>query len=245
MSWIAETAAALTRIYVLFVELDYVRASDLRMAPHSAQELDVDRCRHLGLSEAAIVFLKQIPWAAAGSGDLIKNSEMIDFSEAYSLAAAQRPTITGNSVLVEHGARTRLDPSMLSLTFCGDQGHALVVDTVRGSIRKWDGTGDVMASQEYPARSFLDDIYASYLSLAEIPYELEILQPTIDPVYSVPAADGSPRWVVNTKYVLVKAAATEHGWPHNFSKADFKRKAARYLYVMEGDDDDHGSLDEQ
>lgn len=121
-----EIAASLTRIYRLFVDIGYLSEADLKLAPHGPEELRADLCRQVGMNATAIAFLEKIPWASAGSGDLIPNSEMIDFSEPHCLRAARNPHAPG------HESRKGLDGRFLSLTFCGEKGHALVVDTVRG-----------------------------------------------------------------------------------------------------------------
>ncbi|EXJ96007.1 hypothetical protein A1O1_01133 [Capronia coronata CBS 617.96] len=239
MSSTDEIVESLTRIYQLFIEIDYISESVLKVAPHGPEELDTDLCRQLGMADSAIFFLESIPWASAGCGDLIKDSEMIDFSEPHCLMAARDPMAARN---IHHQglaagnqtSREGLDGAMLSLTFCGQTGHALVVDTVRGTIRKWDGSDRLLDAEERDASAVLDEIYHGYLSLAEIPYELDILQPTQHLVYGI--LDEPAEYVTDTRYVLVKSAAMDHGWPDSFSKEDFKRTAARWLQIMGGND---------
>ena len=125
-----------------------------------------------------------------------------------------------------------------------------------GTIRIWDGTGDVLAVEEENACAVLDAMYHRYYNLEEIPFELCILAPIDDTADSArerrvcvfcgddlpPRSHVDERRVCalcgrdlpstsnaveeNNKYETVKSLAQQCGWPESFDVEAFKAAAS-------------------
>lgn len=111
---------------------------------------------------------------------------------------------------------------------------------VSGTIRIWDGVGDLLAMEERNACAVLDEIYHRYFHLEEIPFEFSILAPTAELMGGVAGASVgfscSPRVIClsdvekaidnNNRYGTVKLLAQQCGWPEYFSVEAFKAAAS-------------------
>ncbi|KAK4942204.1 hypothetical protein LTR10_017961 [Elasticomyces elasticus] len=250
-----DIAASLHRIYTIFQAIGYISPEDIVLPPHDETAIDFELCRSVGMSDATVEFLSMIPWAIAGSGDLIKDSEIIDFSNEYCVRHSRHfcdASKSGSAV----GAPREVDGSLVSLTMRGQHGRSLVVDTSRGTIRIWDGKGDVLAIEEQNACAVLNAMYNRYYDLEEIPFELCILAPIPDASHDVAEPrvcvfcgdELSPRpqnvaerrvcalcgrdlpgsKVVenNHRYETIKALAQRCGWPDDFDVEAFKAGAS-------------------
>ena len=131
MSATQDIAASLLRIYTLFQAIGYISPDDIILPPHDETNIDVALCRSVGMDHATIEFLMVIPWATAGSGDFIKDSEIIGFSNEYCIRQSRHfcdSSISGDAA----GTPKEVDGSLVSLTMRGQQGRSLVVGTSRG-----------------------------------------------------------------------------------------------------------------
>ncbi|KAG9768846.1 hypothetical protein KCU88_g7055, partial [Aureobasidium melanogenum] len=118
-------ARSLRAIYRLFVKIGYIEHRDIKYPPH---DLDGHKCLRMGMSLAAVQFLEALPWAIAGSGDMIPNSPIVDFGSTTSLLAAERiHNATG-----QHPADRK--NGFIALTNFGEngRGYALVLDVAKG-----------------------------------------------------------------------------------------------------------------
>ncbi|KAI1614462.1 hypothetical protein EDD36DRAFT_474357 [Exophiala viscosa] len=272
-----DIAASLLRIYKIFQAIGYISPEDIKLPPHDEGAIDIALCESVGMDDATIYFLKRIPWATAGAGDLIKNSEIIDFSNEYCVRQSRHfcdSSVSGSTV---DGPR-EVDGSLISLTMSGQHGRSLVVDISRGrsspfpysrpyaldryvdiiagTIRIWDGKGDVLAVEEQNACAVLDAMYNRYYNLEEIPFELCILAPITDqddvaerrvcvfcgdelPPRSHSVAEARVCALCgrdlpttanavenNNRYEMVKWLAQQCGWPEHFDVEAFKAAAS-------------------
>ncbi|KAL2427129.1 hypothetical protein ABEF95_008995 [Exophiala dermatitidis] len=224
-------ARSLKAIYRLFVKIGYIEHRDIKYPPHDLDVLDGNQCLRMGMSLAAVEFLEALPWAIAGSGDMIPNSQIVDFGSTTSLLAVEHV----HNATGQHPADRK--NGFIALTNFGEngRGYALVLDVAKGTIRQWDGTGDVQAVAARNAVTVLREIQQRYHKLEEVPYGLEIVQPTM---HLRTNPDGSQYYQKDTKYVLVAGAAEECGWPSPFRLRKFQIMARVWLQAFGLEDDD-------
>ncbi|KAJ4518287.1 hypothetical protein HRR83_003260 [Exophiala dermatitidis] len=103
-----------------------------------------------------------------------------------------------------------------------------------GTIRQWDGTGDVKSVPARNAVTVLREIQQRYHKLDEVPYGLEIVQPTM---HLRTNPDGSQCYERDRTYVLVAGAAEECGWPSPFNLRKFQFLARRWLVTVDSEED--------
>ncbi|EHY52175.1 hypothetical protein ABEF92_002764 [Exophiala dermatitidis] len=221
-------ARSLRAIYRLFVKIGYIEHRDIKYPPH---DLDGNKCLRMGMSLAAVQFLEALPWAIAGSGDMIPNSPIVDFGSTTSLLAAEHiHNATG-----QHPADRK--NCFIALTNFGEngRGYALVLDVAKGTIRQWDGTGDFKSVPARNAVTVLREIQQRCHKLDEVPYGLEIVQPTM---HLRTNPDGSQCYERDRTYVLVAGAAEECGWPSPFNLRKFQFLARRWLVTVGSEEDD-------
>ncbi|KAJ4614856.1 hypothetical protein HRR86_002859 [Exophiala dermatitidis] len=140
----------------------------------------------------------------------------VQFLEALPWAIAGRGDMVPNSPIVDFG------------------GYALVLDVAKGTIRQWDGTGDVKSVPARNAVTVLREIQQRYHKLDEVPYGLEIVQPTM---HLRTNPDGSQCYERDRTYVLVAGAAEECGWPSPFNLRKFQFLARRWLVTVDSEED--------
>lgn len=255
MSSTDDIAASLLRIYDVFRDIGYISLEDIVPAPHDEGAINIELWRSIGMNDTAIDFLRKIPWARAGCGDFIKDSEIIDFSNEYSIRQSRNLSSVPATVA---GIPSEVDGSLISLTIRGQRGRAFVVDASRGkvpalslsdkftdrgsgTIRIWDGVGDLRAVEERNARAVLDEIYHRYFHLEVIPFEFSILVPVTEPMGGIAGSSvgfpssspvtcssnvGKAADNNNNRYETVKDLAQLCGWPDDFSLEAFKAAAS-------------------
>ncbi|KAJ9604995.1 hypothetical protein H2200_010384 [Cladophialophora chaetospira] len=85
MSTTEEIVRALQNIFDTFVRIGYISEDAVHKAPNGHDQLDIHLCTELGMNNAAIDFVRKIPWVDA-SVDFIPDSQLINFTRKSTIS---------------------------------------------------------------------------------------------------------------------------------------------------------------
>ena len=131
-----EIAAVLLKIYTLFVSIGYVKETDMRWAPHSEADLNVDLCRATGLTDKAISLLQKIPWTV-GRQRFTPEAPIVEWSYDWSIEVCRMPICAEVYDNLDEGEMEewggKLEGHFIPLSFGEpNRGSCLVIDTEQG-----------------------------------------------------------------------------------------------------------------
>jgi len=125
-----EIAAALTKLYKLFIKMGYLTDADISWPPHTQHPLDISRLQELQFDQSAIDLLQKIPWALTGSNLDTGFSLIVNYSDSEDLDSTRDPT---NYMVDDPEEPQHLDGFVFPLNFINPRsGTCLLVDVRDG-----------------------------------------------------------------------------------------------------------------